>query len=111
MQGGLKAGLLLDPPAVSLPACRPAGLPAPAPPKSPPALPRLRTGSRRVTDAGLQRLAGLYCRPPAPGLLAQLTSLTINHTAATGGEVGCSLLQSVLLLLAGGAPASLCRRQ
>ncbi|PSC74491.1 F-box LRR-repeat 4 [Micractinium conductrix] len=42
-------------------------------------------GSRRVTDAGLGRLAS------SPSLAAQLTSLTVSHTAATDGSI-CELL-------------------
>ena len=45
----------------------------------------LRAGSRRVTDAGLGRLAS------SPSLAAQLTSLTVSHTAATDGSI-CELL-------------------
>lgn len=59
----------------------------------------IRAGSRRVTDAGVMRLAGLAVTTQVQGLAAQgpaaplppafyqqLTSLAINHTAATGGR-------------------------
>lgn len=56
-----------------------------------------RAGARRVTDAGLMHLAGLAATTQVRGLATpgpvacllpafpqQLTSLAINHTAATG---------------------------
>jgi hypothetical protein len=63
------------------------------------------TGSRRVTDAGVMHLAGLAVTTQVQGLAAagpaapllpvfhrQLTSLAINHTAATDGSV-CALMR------------------